>query len=72
MIVGHTPQPFSKSKSGINVTCRDDKTNVKKGVWRVDVGASLGFDNFKNNKIRKLTNPQVLEIINDNEFNVLE
>ena len=72
MIVGHTPQPFSKSKSGINVTCRDDKTDVKKGVWRVDVGASLGFDNFKNNKLRKLTKPQVLEILNDNEFNVLE
>jgi hypothetical protein len=71
MIVGHTPQPFAKSKSGINVTCRDEKSGVSKGVWRVDVGASLGFDNFKNNKIRKFSKAQVLEILNDNEFKVL-
>tara|TARA_X000000950_G_scaffold132529_1_gene165171 strand:- start:624 stop:1877 length:1254 start_codon:yes stop_codon:yes gene_type:complete len=71
MIVGHTPQPFTKSKSGINVTCRDEKSGVSKGVWRVDVGASLGFDNFKNNKIRKFSKAQVLEILNDNEFKVL-
>jgi hypothetical protein len=71
MIVGHTPQAFTKEKNGINVTCRDESKGVKKGVWRVDVGASLGFDNFKNDKLRKITKPQVLEILNDNEFNVL-
>lgn len=71
MIVGHTPQPFAKSKTGINVTCRDEKEGINRGVWRVDVGASLGFDNFKNKKIKPLTKPQVLEILNDNEFNVL-
>lgn len=71
MIVGHTPQPFAKSKTGINVTCRDVKDGLNMGVWRVDVGASLGFDNFKNKKIKPLTKPQVLEILNDNEFNVL-
>ena len=71
MIVGHTPQPFSKSKTGINVTCREEKEGVNKGVWRVDVGASLGFDNFKNKKVKELTKPQVLEILDDNRFNVL-
>ncbi len=71
MIVGHTPQPFSKSKTGINVTCRDESDGINKGVWRVDVGASLGFDNFKSKKVRQFTKPQVLEILNDNEFNVL-
>jgi hypothetical protein len=71
MIVGHTPQVFTKTKAGINVTCRDDTENVKRGVWRVDVGSSLGFDNFKNNKIKDLSKPQVLEILNDNEFNIL-
>lgn len=71
MIVGHTPQPFSKSKTGINVTCRDETDGVNKGVWRVDVGASQGFDNFKSKKVKPLTKPQVLEILNDNEFNVL-
>lgn len=71
MIVGHTPQPFSKSKTGINVTCRDGKDGVNKGVWRVDVGSSLGFENFKNKKVKELTKPQVLEILDDNKFNVL-
>jgi len=71
MIVGHTPQVFTKTKAGINVTCRDDTENVKRGVWRVDVGSSLGFDNFKNNKIKDLSKPQVLEILDDNEFNIL-
>ena len=71
MIVGHTPQPFSKSKTGINVTCRDETDGINKGVWRVDVGSSLGFDNFKNKKVKELTKPQVLEILDDNKFTVL-
>jgi|SaaInlStandDraft_6_1057023.scaffolds.fasta_scaffold10727_3 hypothetical protein len=72
MVVGHTPQVFTKNKSGINVTCRDNKDGINRGVWRVDVGASMGFDNFKNNdKIKELSKPQVLEILNDNEFNIL-
>ena len=71
MIIGHTPQPFTKNNSGINVTCRYEDKEIKKGVWRIDVGSSLGFENFKNKKIKKNTKPQVLEILNDNEFNIL-
>lgn len=71
MIIGHTPQPFTKNKTGINVTCRYEDKKIKKGVWRIDVGSSLGFENFKNKKIKKNTKPQVLEILNDNEFKVL-
>ena len=71
MIVGHTPQIFLKDKAGINVTCRDKVDGKNKGIWRVDVGSSSGFDNFKNDKDKELSKPQVLEILNDNEFNVL-
>ena len=71
MIVGHTPQALTKNESGINVTCREDKNGVSKGVWRVDVGSSLGFDNFKNKKTKELSKPQVLEILDDNKFNIL-
>ena len=71
MIVGHTPQIFTKDKSGINVTCRDEVEGVNRGIWRIDVGSSSGFDNFKNEQTKELSKPQVLEIIDDNEFNVL-
>jgi len=73
MIVGHTPQAFAKDKAGINATCRDKtKDGVNKGVWRVDVGSSTGFDNFKTNKKHKENSrAQVLEILNDNTFKVL-
>ena len=71
MIVGHTPQVFTKEKSGINVTCREEKDGINRGVWRVDVGSSLGFDNFKNDKTKELSKPQVLEILDDNKFNIL-
>ena len=71
MIIGHTPQPFTKNNSGINVTCRYNDKEINKGVWRIDVGSSLGFENFKNKKIKKNTKPQVLEILNDNEFKIL-
>ena len=71
MIIGHTPQPFTKNNGGINVTCRYNDKEINKGVWRIDVGSSLGFENFKNKKIKKNTKPQVLEILNDNEFNIL-
>ena len=72
MIVGHTPQAFTKNQLGINVTCRQEENDIRKGVWRIDVGASQGFNNFKNaEKIKKITQPQVLEILNDNTFKVL-
>ena len=71
MIVGHTPQIFLKDKAGINVTCRDEVDGINKGIWRIDVGSSSGFNNFKNKKDKEISKPQVLEILNDNEFNVL-
>jgi hypothetical protein len=71
MIIGHTPQPFTKNKTGINVTCRFQEKEINKGVWRIDVGSSLGFEKFKNNKIKNNTKPQVLEILDDNKFNII-
>ena len=69
MIVGHTPQFYANEK-GVNGTC-DDR------LWRVDNGVSGAFDKFdvsvssegvkmENRKI------QVLEIINDNTFNIIK
>jgi hypothetical protein len=70
IIVGHTPQFYAHSE-GINSTC-DNK------LWRVDIGASKAFHPF--DKITQL-NPeliteerriQVLEILNDTEFNIIK
>ena len=68
IIVGHTPQSFSYN-DGINSTC-DSK------IWRVDIGSSSAFHKFdtefiKNGNISKNRRPQVLEIINDNIYNIL-
>lgn len=68
MIIGHTPQSFTFNEK-INSTCSDS-------VWRVDNGSSKAFDHFDNNLINhgKKSNarkPQVLEIINDTEYNVI-
>ena len=63
---------YTKPMQKRNVTCRQEENDIRKGVWRIDVGASQGFNNFKNaEKIKKITQPQVLEILNDNEFNIL-
>ena len=62
MIVGHTPQ-FSKHNIGINGTCYN---NGDKKLYRVDGGFSKAFNMFGNPK--KI---EVLEIINDNEFNII-
>ena len=71
MIIGHTPQPFTKNKTGINVTCRFQEKEINKGVWRIDVGSSLGFEKFKNNKIKNNKKNQELEILDDNKFNII-
>lgn len=68
LIIGHTPQSFL-SNDGINGTCSNK-------VWRVDNGASHAFNIFDNNFLKtgvisKNRKPQVLEIINDDQFNVL-
>lgn len=64
IIVGHTPQ-FHKNKSGINTACK----NGKKGITRVDIGASGAFDGFGGEIFRR---PQVLEILNNEELNIIE
>jgi hypothetical protein len=66
MIIGHTPQSFITDE-GINSTCDNH-------VWRVDVGVSDAFSVY--DKDTNVKNPnrnvQVLEILNDKEFNVLK
>ena len=66
MIIGHTPQSFITDE-GINSTC-DNR------VWRVDVGVSDAFSVYEtDNKVKNPNrNVQVLEILNDKEFNILK
>ena len=67
MIIGHTPQ--GRDSDGINSVC-DGK------VWRIDNGMSDAFNKFDDIYIKtKKRSPnrkiQVLEILNDTEFNIL-
>lgn len=62
LVVGHTPQLFT-NKAGINGTCYE-KENKK--LYRVDGGFSKAFSIFGNQTLI-----QVLEILNDEEFNIL-
>lgn len=67
MIVGHSPQFMYKKKdgrAGINGTCYDDSDHHR--LYRIDNGLSLAFRVFENN-----ASIQVLEIIDDNIFNIL-
>lgn len=70
IIIGHTPQSMVKGhEHGINSTCGDS-------IWRVDNASSSAFHGFdedymKTGKINKHREPQVLEIIDDKNFNVL-
>lgn len=65
IIVGHTPQ-FYANFEGINGTCDD-------ALWRVDVGFSKAFDAFSpTDEIKKKRDIQVLEILDDNKFNVIK
>jgi len=76
MIIGHTPQSFAKF-GGINGTCeRTDDNQTMKTLWRVDNGSSKAFDKFDTqlvteNHINDSRKPQVLEILNDNQYNVI-
>jgi ribosomal protein L31 len=69
MVIGHTPQ----LNTGINSTCGNS-------LFRVDVASSKAFTNaFKyqnanekiSSKINRVRVPQVLEIINDTEFYII-
>jgi hypothetical protein len=71
LIIGHTPQ-FSLYNLGINSAC-DEK------IFRVDIGASRAFENIiekeEHLKYRESREPQVLEILYDNNkysFNILK
>jgi hypothetical protein len=68
MIVGHTPQSFSKFDE-INGTCGDQ-------LWRIDFGGSKSFKSFADNhkKSKDLNHKrraQVLEILNDEKINII-
>ena len=74
IIIGHTPQSFTKSGEGINKTCTlDDTKNDKQyNVIRVDIGASSAFDAFDKDKTNKNREVQVLEIVDDKRLYVLK
>ena len=63
LVIGHTPQLFT-NKSGINGTCYEKSGN--KALYRVDGGFSRAFRIFDNHNL-----VQVLEIIDDKEFNII-
>ena len=72
MVIGHTPQYFvhKNEKVGINKTCGDK-------LWRVDIGASFGFNNFDedfvhSHKVNDLRNAQILEILDDKIINIIK
>lgn len=69
IIIGHTPQSFLYN-DGINSTCGNH-------VWRVDNGSSMAFHYLDKKYIETGTidpnrEPQILEILNDNIFNILK
>jgi len=63
LIVGHTPQLFANA-DGINGTCY--AANGKNKLFRVDGGFAKAFRVLNNHDM-----VQVLEIINDSDFNIL-
>jgi hypothetical protein len=69
IVIGHTPQSFIHGQ-GINSVCDNS-------VWRVDNGSSHAFHGFDKDylatgKININREPQVLEILNDTQFNILK
>lgn len=61
--VGHSPTFIQNL--GINSTCDDS-------LWRSDIGMSHAFSAFDKNGRSKIRKVQVLEIINDNQFNIIK
>jgi hypothetical protein len=64
LVVGHTPQ-LPTNKNGINGTCYEKIENQKK-LYRVDGGFSKAFNIFNKQGLI-----QVLEIIDDKDFNII-
>jgi hypothetical protein len=78
MIVAHTPQ-FDMNQTGINATCVNNVAREvsQYSLWRVDIGGSKSFDKFDPEYLKTSHNgiprkPQVLEILNDTQFNILK
>lgn len=63
MVIGHTPQMYS-NRDGINGTCYEKDGRNK--LYRVDGGFSEAFKVFGNSNFT-----QVLEILNDKDFNII-
>ena len=61
--VGHSPTFIQKL--GINSTCDES-------LWRSDIGMSHAFSAFDSNGRSEIRKVQVLEILNDNEFNIIK
>lgn len=61
--VGHSPTIIQKL--GINSTCDN-------AVWRHDIAMSDAFSKFDGNKRSEIRKAQVLEIIDDNIFNIIK
>ena len=69
ILIGHTPQSFTFT-DGINSTCGNQ-------IWRVDNGSSCAFAKYDKNmmehgEITESRKAQVLEILNDNEYNIIK
>lgn len=65
IVIGHTPQRFVENgRAGINGTCYDSKGNNR--LYRVDGGFAKAFQIFSETR-----SIQILEIINDNQFNII-
>ena len=73
IIIGHTPQ-FYSNKTGISSTCKGiNKHNEKNiGIWRIDTGSSKAFSTFDSENNLDTRQPSVLEIIDDNKFNIIK
>lgn len=72
IIIGHTPQ-FYSNKTGISSTCKGiNKQNEKNmGVWRIDTGSSKAFESFDSEINSDIRQPSILEILDDNKFNII-
>ena len=68
MFVAHTPQAFINN-TGVNATCGET-------IWRIDMGSAETFDKFDTKYMHTghrthSRRPQVVEILNDNIYNVI-
>jgi hypothetical protein len=63
-------------EGGYRVECKEKNLNKWKGIWRVDNGSSCAFSSYDRNlletgKITHSRRAQVLEILNDDIYNIL-